>query len=212
MAVGNAYATPEEYRNFKGAHSGRDDNALESQLKAVSRLLDSKLNQPYGFNRDDDDAPSTFIYGPRDIPRPIVNSTGLVVKTAYAGGAIDWDDADALELDTDYELRPQTPAPGWPYTSIYLFSLSSRSSILDIGTYRGRNTRARVTAVHGWPAVPDAIRWATIELTAILRAESPFATGRITELGAEAITASPQARALLGQLSQTYNPYPVVIA
>lgn len=216
MAINDPYATPEEYRAFKGANSARDDVALEVQLRAVSRLLDQRLNQPYGFNKDADDAPSVAFYGVRDLPRPIADSTGMIVKTAYTGSAIDWDAATALVLDSDYELTPQSPAPGFPYTGIRLYGYGvSSPDIIMIGSYYGRsrsNLRARVEAIHGWPEVPDAIKWATIELTAMIRGEGIYATGRISELGVSTIDASPDARRLLADLSKTFNPFPVGFA
>lgn len=209
MAIGDPYASPEEYRQFKGANSARDDVVLGIQLNAVSRLLDKRLNQPYGFNLDS--VASVAIYGVRDVPRPIANTTGISVKTAYSGSAIDWDDATALVLDTDYALTPATPAPGWPYTGIELYGYGPQQSILNIGTYRGRNSlsqlRVRVSALHGWPSVPDAIKWATIELVAMLRADSLFATGRISELGGATVDASPDARRLLRDLARQFDPF-----
>lgn len=211
MAIGDAYATPEEFRQFKGANSGRDDVALDVQLKAVSRLLDRRLNQPYGFNKDATGSPSVAIYGVRDVPRPIASTTGIVVKSAYAGSAIDWTAATALVLDSDYELTPPSPAPGWPWTGIMLYGYASTSrDIIEIGSYRGRalsSLRVRVEAIHGWPSVPDEIKWATIEMTSILRGEGIFATGRISELGAGSIDASPDARRLLASLTKQFDPY-----
>ena len=211
MAIGDSYATPEEYRLFKGANSARDDVVLGIQLNAVSRLLDKRLNQPYGFNRDADGGPPVAVYGVRDVPRPIADTTDISVKTAYSGSAIDWADATALVLDSDYGLTPATPAPGFPYSGIELYGYGPQQSIINIGTYRGRSglsqLRIRVEAIHGWPSVPDAIKWATIELVAMLRADSLFATGRISELGGATVDASPDARRLLRDLTRQFDPF-----
>lgn len=214
MAIGDPYATPEEFRSFKGANSAREDTMLLIQLRAVSRLLDQKLNQPYGFNRDADGSPSVAIYGPRDLPRPIADSTDISVKTAYAGSAIDWDAATALVLDSDYELTPTNPAPGYPWTGISLYGYGPTPDIIQIGSYRGRSQsqiRVRVEALHGWPAVPDAIKWATIELVSILRGEGIFATGRISELGGATIDSSPEARRLMRDLYRQFDPFGGVV-
>lgn len=208
MANGDSYCSVPEYRLAKGLQSGNDDLALEWQLAAVSRLLDLKLNQPYGFNVDE--TVTTRIYGARDQIAPIASTVGLIIKAATGAFPLDWPATTALVADTDYELLPRNPRAGWPYTGINL--LTTGPSVISPSTYRGSvwgtSYRLQITALHGWPAVPEAIKESTIQLTAILRAESPFATDRIQELD-QAVGTSLQARGILKSLYELYNLAPI---
>lgn len=90
------------------------------------------------------------------------------------------DDFTSLVLtSSDYELLPRNAALGpeaKPYTQVELTAWGA--------VYAWpRDARVRITGVWGWPAVPEAIKRATVELTAILRTESPRATRTITDLG-----------------------------
>lgn len=206
MANGDSYATVDDYYKVKDKKSQDDAGILEWQLVAVSRLLDLKLNQPYGFNQDA--VVTTRVYGPGDQIAPIASVTGLVVKTAATGAAIDWPSIAALVLDTDFELTPLNPRAGWPYTGISFFTSVPYDVVINPSTYRGTNYRTQVTAIHGWPGVPEAIKDSTIRLTSILREESVFTTDRVQELD-QAVGVSLQARGLLKSLYEVYNPYPV---
>lgn len=200
-----------EYRLTKALESGRDDLALERQLAAVSRLLDRKLNQPYGFNVDA--TVTTRIYGPGDNIAPIASLIGLIVKAA-TGTPIDWSSVTALTINEDFETLPygalSGPEPA-PITALRLVGWGAQPpSVWTPKTYIPDDFKVQVTALHGWPAVPEAIKEATIQLTAILRAESPFATDRIQELD-QAVGTSGQARAILKALYEVYNAMPVAI-
>ena len=215
MALADSYATPAEYRNHPDISktSLADDVILGWCLEAISRVIDAKTNQPYGFNKDD--SVTTRIYAGDDRFAPIASTTGLVVKASAASAPIDWDDVDAMVLDTDFELLPRNALTGplpKPYTDIKLLGWGvTPVSQFQPKTYMPSVYRVRVTAIHGWPSVPQQIKWATIVLTAMLGGESIYTTGRINELDA-AVDASPQARALLRDLWRTLNPLPVAVA
>lgn len=206
MALSDSYASVPQLKAAKAKLLSDDDLALARGLRAIARLIDLKANQPYGFNRDQE--VTTRIYAPGDQMAPIAVTTDLVVK-ASSGWPIVWADVDALVRDTDFELLPRNPRDGWPHTSIRLVGWSSTPpSVFTPQTYMPTDYRVQVTAFHGWPSVPDAIVEANMELLMILRGESPFATDRITELDT-VVNASPQARAILRDLYQLYNPWPI---
>ena len=91
---------------------------------------------------------------------------------------------------------PHGPEPN-PYRAIQLTSWGNS------GAFRGH--RVRVVGTFGWPAVPAAIRTATIELAAILRLQSPRATNQIQEFD-QVIAASNEAQKILHRLVAVYKP------
>lgn len=178
---------------------------LLSQLKATSRWLERKLEQ--FFNRDA--TATTRVYVPPytgyglspsllDI-EPVVSVSAVKVDT-NAGGTFD---ETALAV-TEYRLLPVNAAAGpepRPYRQLDVTPWGSQGSW-------PATVQLQVTGIHGWPAVPEAIINATVEFTAMLRGESPFATGRITEMNqlVASETVSPQARAILKGLIEVYHP------
>lgn len=207
-----AYAAPQEYRNHPlvNKSSAEDDYFIGRTLEAVSRMLDRKLNEPYGFHKDT--VATTRVYESGQTIVPIASTAGLVVK-ASGGWPVVWAEIDPLTINEDFELLPQSPLPDHPYTGLYLGPWPYTEwppLVLDPTTYRATNYRVQVTAIHGWPAVPAAIKDATIILAATLIGESIYTTGRINELD-NVVETSPQARMILKSLYQTYNRYPVAV-
>lgn len=213
MALGDAYATPQDYRTHPliNQRQGGDNEATAQMLQAVARFLDRKLGQVYGFNKDA--AVTTRVYWGGDEIAPIASTAGLIVK-ATTSWPPDWASITALVVDEDFELLPLNALTGpesRPYTDIRLagWSMTPPGTFLP-KTYYPTEYRVQVTAIHGWPAVPAAIKQANIILASMLAADSLFASGRIQEID-QAIDASPQARALLRDLHQAYSRYPVVV-
>lgn len=189
MAVTDAYATVSEYRSLVGKTDTSMDDDILIDLKAISRYLDGKLER--FFTQDDEEV--ARIYLPRD------NQQSIIVDDIVSVEKIELDNADddsyATEL-TVYDLLPfnadKGPEPR-PYTRIY-----QRKS------YFSKNVRVKVTGIFGWPSIPEAIKRATIHLTAILRIESPRATKRISELG-DVMEASEDAVNIVRQLTDRYK-------
>ena len=210
MAIGDAYATAAEYRAAVDRTDAADDAIIGRDLTALSRYLDWKLNQRAGFQKDA--AVTVRVYEGDGTRRlllrfSIASATGLIVtRDTDADG--DFADETALTSNTDFELRPLDAdkyPEARPWTELYIPSWAP-----TYGTwYEGE--RVQVTAIHGWPAVPAAIKSGTIWLTSIVRIESPYATQQIQELD-QLVQASPQARSILNGLMQSYNHYPVVVA
>jgi len=208
MALADAYATAAQYR----AASGNTDLAAEADirrdLRAVSRMLDLRLRRH--FNKDAAVTERTY-YAPdtgfsaSDIAQrtlfveDIASTSGLIVKVDTDGDGL-VSDENAL-ASTDYQLFPLNAATGpepRPYTSIVLTPW--RANGWSPGAL------VSVTAIHGWPsAPPHALVVANIELTRILRLESPRAKG-IMNMGLETIEQlSPEARRILGELTREYS-------
>lgn len=217
MALVDAYATKDEYYAAHGKTSTTDDIAVNRTLEAVSRLIDKRLDRKNGFLKDA--AATIRIYVPKGTGRRqrddwaesenpwLYGGMTRVLDVEDIGGAITSilldetnDNTYGTTLATnDYELLPRNAAVhGEPYRQI---------SMTPWGSYAGgwpAGRHVKVTAIHGWPSVPAAIKVATIELAAILMIDSAFATGRISELD-QTVEASPQARKVLNDLMAVYS-------
>lgn len=207
MAIGDAYATAAEYRAQIDKSDDDADVIILRNLKSVSRLIESECGQV--FNKDA--AATTRIYRPSDpyslSIEPVVSVSSVLVDTDDDGD-FDGDDEDGLTVTTQYELWPLNAATGVearPYDEI------RRVDAAWIG-YLNRYghtvyNRVQVTAVHGWPAVPDAIKDACIQLTAILRIESPRATSTVDELS-RVVSTSRAANEIIERLKIGYTRSP----
>lgn len=104
-------------------------------------------------------------------------------------------------LDTgDYELLPRNATKGpepRPYTSIELTRGGSQWAWPS-----GANVR--ITGVWGWPSVPEAIIRGCVELTRILRLESPRATQMFNADMGQMVGTNAMARSLIDDLIAYY--------
>lgn len=220
MALGDAYATVQEYRDSKEKTSVDDDTSIDRELTAVSRYLDRALGRVLGFNNDGT-TPTDDVARIYESP-----SRGGSLRAGWAESENPWKTGNVsrhLDIDdhvsitsvtvdenrdntfsltlvaSDYELLPRNagnlPEPV-PYRTIFL---------TDYGTqgFWQPGARIKVTGIGGWPAVPSAIVSATIELTAILRLESPRATTRVNELN-QVLSTSRAAQGIINDLTRTY--------
>lgn len=207
MAFSDPYADVSRYKAQIDKLTSDDDTVILSQLKAVSRWLERKLGV-VSFNQDATATARVLIAeaGPDGYAQnvlltpPIASSTGLEVKVDTDSDG-DFSDETALPA-ADYELLPRDAllrTEVVPYTSIALTSWGAYGFTWPI------RSRVQVTAVWGWPVVPEAIVNACVEMTAMLRGESPYFTGRINEMD-QVQDASPQARSVLKSLMMVYSP------
>ena len=196
MSISAAYASPAEYRRVVGMTDAGLDADIASDLAAVSRYLDGELRR--FFTRDT--VPVIRVYAPQYDTRVLT-----VADLAAAPTQVRIDTAGNGTFATtltaaNYELLPRNALRGpepWPFNEIALLSTGMLSSFVA-------GQRVEVTAQWGWPAVPEAIRRATIHITAILRLETPRATKRIAELG-DTVETSPQAQNIVRQLTNQYR-------
>lgn len=193
MAVNDAYATAAEYRAAIDKSDATEDLELLADLTAISRWLDRTLNRH--FTKDAAPVARVFVpYCPT-----VVDVDDLVSVTSIkVDEDADGDFADETAWDaSEYELLPRNAALGSearPYWQI---------AATPWGARRFSN-RVEVTGVWGWPAVPEAIKRATIHLTAILRLETPRATATVNDLG-QLIQMTPQARRIVDDLAHKYR-------
>ena len=187
MAIGDAYASAATYRDRIQKSDPGDDATIDLQLLAVSRLLEKMTGR--FFTRDVGVVKRTFPVDPL-APNPgilyvtdIATRTGLVVN-----------DGSSVIAATDYQLMPLNAEFGpeaMPWTEIVLqHAISGRS--------------VSVTASWGWPAIPQAVIEATINMTAELRLETPRATTTIDSLG-NTEKVSPNAMKIARQIGLVYR-------
>lgn len=204
----------ELYRRVAGNLDGGKDEQIAADLEAISRYLEKRLGR--FFTKDAAAVARTF---------PVPSRRGRMAE-GWAEAENPWrasgatrvlriDDlvsVTSIEIDgtrdgtfttdlvaADYELLPRNATKGpesWPYTSIELTTSGSQWAWTG-----GANVR--ITGVWGWPAVPEPIVRGCIELTRILRLESPRATNSFSDFGVVASTNS-QARTLIDELVAHY--------
>ena len=218
MAITDAYCSEPEYRAAKKQESSADALINAQYLSAASRYIDFKLDRKSGFNKDATGSETFRVYEVR-AGSPSRSDWAESENPWKYGGmkrVIDVDDLVSVTSITvdenrtgtfsttlstnDYELLPLNAAKGAevkPYTQIGMTSWGAY-------TAWGNGWRVKVTGVHGWPAVPEAIKVATIEIAAILQLKSPYATGRIEDYD-QVVGTSPQARAILMGLMTNYG-------
>lgn len=200
MSIGDAYATVQQYRDSKEKSTVDDDTSIQRELVAVSRFLDQQLGHRLGFNNDGTSPADDVdrIYGPGSGPYLDINDHVSITTITVDENR---DNTFALTLTaTDYELLPRNatllPEPE-PYRTVMLTDYGAL-------TKWPTGARVKVTGIGGWPAVPAAILTATIELTGILRLESPRATNRVNEMN-QVLSTSRAAQDILRGLTEAYR-------
>lgn len=193
MAVSDPYALVAEYDAVFPNRNGEDDGELLLQLTAVSRYIDSRCGQFFAL----DASPVARVFvgdGSNQLwLRTNLGATPTAVK-------FDTDsDGTFASTVTPVELWPLNAADGpeaRPWRRIDLPPWCSYATF-------PKGMRVEVTARWGWPAVPAAVRQATIHLTAILRLESPRSTSSIDEIG-RVVGMAPAASSIIDDLLAAY--------
>ena len=202
MALSDAYATPAQYRaqvSGEFATSG-DDTEIARELTAVSRLIDRITGRPLGFNND----------GEEDVAR---------VYKMRGGYVIDIDDHMSV---TTVDVSPPIGTPTWselaagswvllPRNAALLPSPEPYHQIEFVAQYPVAGDLVKVTGIGGWAAVPEGVRTATIELTSILRLESPRATNRMNDVG-QVLSTSRRAQNVIDDLINSFRTVRGVMA
>ena len=182
MALNDPYATASEYRGVIGKTDSGSDTQIAADLAAISEMINGRMGRFFGK----DTLPVTRIYV------PIVTGRYLFVDDLVSGDEIKIGET----VISNYDLLPYNaalePEPA-PYTRIWL-----PHGVFPAGR------KVSVTGIFGWPAVPPAVKAATIHLTGILRIESPRATRRISELG-DLVETSLEATSIVRQLTDKYK-------
>lgn len=172
------------------------DTLLDNALAAASRGIDdhcgrrfwadpvavARTYNPRGRVVCDDDGSERILVD------DISSTDGLIVETGAAGGGT-W------TAVTGYEAAPENAlADGKPITSLRLLS----------GSWAyGPRVRVRVTALYGWPAVPDVVVTATLLQSSRLykRKDTPEGVMGSSEWGAIRVSRiDPDVQALVEKL------------
>ena len=148
----NEYATLAELKRARKINDTTDDTDLQAALTRASRAIDKRCGRR--FYRDAAVSARTWRVAGRTRPAfdgelmltdDIATSDGLIVEI---GDGVTWNTV------TDYFLEPDSAVvKGEPITGIRR----------DYSAW-GTGYRARVTAVWGWPEIPDSVTEATLLL------------------------------------------------
>lgn len=195
MALGDAYATVELYRNQSDKLTDEDDFAITRQLLAVSRIIDRQTGHFLGFNHDDADVERTYI--------PKWTSEFLDIGDHYYV-SVSGISVDGVALsDSGWEL--------WPLNAASMPEPEPYRRIRRLNGFWLANSRVVVEGKAGWPQVPPAIVEKAIELAKLLRVESPRATGQVQE-GINAVQfTSRAAQNILAELTDRYPNAAVIV-
>jgi hypothetical protein len=199
MAVTDAYATAATYRGLVSKSDTGEDAEILTDLTAISRYMERRLGRWFTVDASavarvyettllSNQPKSLFI-------DDLVALTSIKVDEDDDGSFAD----ESAWASTDYEVLPHNagdgPEPG-PYTQIHIPPWSSK----DLWG----NHRVEITATFGWPAVPSAIEQACVQLTGILRLETPRATRSVNITSETVLETSPQAQEIVTALMQMY--------
>jgi hypothetical protein len=191
VTITNGYCTLDELKEALRITDTIDDRPLESSIEAASRRIDGMCSRRFYL----DGTVSNRTYSPQRYSHVTVDdigsSTGLVVKADWDGSGTF---ATTLTSGIDFQTEPLNAlALSEPITGFQAldtsFPVSSR-----------RRATIQVTAKWGWPSIPDAIREATVLLSArhFKRLDSPLGVAGFGDLGAIVVRRSdPDIEALV---------------
>lgn len=204
MAVTDAYATAAEYRARVDKASAADDSTILAQLTALSRFIDWKCGRHF----TQDAAVTTRLYDGHGqaylrLEDDIATLTGLVVKVDLDAD-YDFGEADeTLTVNEHFWIDSQRAAFGsepMPWGRLQLVPTNGRLNV-----WPDQRNAVEVTAVFGWPAVPAAIKEATIALTRQLRdIQQSGMTLTLENIDAQ-VRVSPQASRIVDDLLRAYK-------
>ncbi len=195
-----AYASVAFYRSRSDKIDDSEDSVIADDLLAISRLIDARVfgaGSSNRFTRDSSSNARIFMprYGGYDL--------GIDALVSLSEIAIDetFDNTFSKVLTTaDYELLPRNALQGGeakPYTQIQATLWGSQQVFIP-------RARVRVTGIWGWPAIPQPVVRACVELTRLLRLSTPRATSTITDFGT-VVGQSAQARNIIDELVFNYS-------
>lgn len=197
MAITDAYADITKYHSiFPAKTSAAEDAEITLQLLAMSRVLERDRLGRY-LTKDAVATVRRYDATPRRTLNieDIADIAGMTVKLDVNNDGVA---ETTLTLTTDYELLPRNALTGpepQPYTQLYLPERGTRYFWPGL---------VEVSAIHGFPAIPEGLKQGICQLVAILRLESPRATTRINEGIAAVVGTSPEARDVVDMLTDAY--------
>lgn len=199
------YCTTQQVAGNLGIDDTLDEPLLTLACSAASRMIEADT----GWRFWQDTTATTRTYYPcetleldlidGEYPGVGIGSvTDLVVK-------LDNDDSGTFEttltINTDFILTPVNAAPaGRPWTEIYLVG---QSAWFTRSAYR--RPTVQITALFGWPSVPDEVEQAAVLLAASIYKSKDASGGTLGQPGGSALHIAdfdPTAAALLVGLSR----------
>lgn len=201
MTITNGYATRNQVKAALriGTADTLDDDLIDNCVGAASRLIDGYCNRRFWQSGTAEarvyQAEDSFYCSIDDVA-----GTALTLKTSsQADGTF-----DVTWKVSDYQLEPlngNLDGLTWSYDKIravgdYLFP--------TVNANYGDQALVQVTAVFGWPSVPEAVTQATIIQSSRLfkRLDSPLGVAGFGDLGAIRVS-----RYLDPDMAQLVEPY-----
>jgi hypothetical protein len=200
MSISNGYATRNQVKAALriGTADTLDDDLIDNCVGAASRLIDGYCNRKFwqsGTASRVYQAEDSFYCSIDDIA-----GTAITLKTSsQADGTF-----DITWSPSDYQLEPlngNLDGLEWSYDKIravgdYLFP--------TVNANYGEQALVQVTAVFGWPSVPEPITQATIIQASRIfkRYDSPLGVAGFGDLGAIRVS-----RFLDPDMAQLVEPY-----
>ena len=201
MAIVNGYATKNQIKAALriGTADVLDDDLIDNCAGAASRLIDGYCNRKFWSVGS---ATSRVYTAEDDYYCSIddIAGTALTLKTSSLADGV----FDVTWTVTDYQLEPlngNLDGLTWSYDKIravgdYLFP--------NINANYGTQALVQVTAIFGWPSVPEPVTQATIIQASRLfkRYDSPLGVAGFGDMGAIRVS-----RALDPDVAQLVEPY-----
>lgn len=204
--LGKLYATVAALKSRIGITDAVDDYELHMACFAASRAVENICERV--FYRTATGTVRTFV--PDGLYCVTLGAYNDLVSIATlktdAGGDGTFETTWSA---SDYQLHPVNPAAApevRPYTKIQAVG----SQTFPLPLVIGRRDMVQVTGVFGWPAVPIAVKQATLILAEELfkLKDAPFGVAGFGDLGVVRIRENPKVAALIGP----YQRYPMLVA
>jgi hypothetical protein len=208
VTLNRYYCSAEELKSrLKTEGTTADDSEVALAVAAASRAIDGYCDR-YFFRGTD-----TRTYVPDDLYNVCVDDFVSVTTLATdpTGTAAQGGSFPVTWAASDYQPWPYNPGnlgEPWPYTKIR--AVGSRTFPWVMPLLLMRQDRVQLTAVYGWPAVPQAVRTAALILAEDLlkMKDAPFGVAGISELGPLRVGDNP----MMGQLLAPYLRHPFLAA
>lgn len=175
MTITNGYATLDELKAALRINDYIDDASLERAVEGASRRIDGVCDRRFYL----DSSASARVFHPTSQWRCDVDdvgtTSGFVLKTDEDGDGV----YETTWSAVDYELGPlNNLVKGSP-----VYKITGHGRIFPTDVYPAP---VEVTARWGWPAVPHAIREATVLLAGRMfkRQDSLLGVAGVSDLGA----------------------------
>lgn len=191
MTVTNGYTTEAELLRYMlpSGYSADtiDNNEIDAAINGASREIDGYCNTR--FWKDGTVVARTFMpdsltvleLGDDPFCPGIADTAGLIIRTDASGDGV----FETTWASTDFQLLPQNAAYAYPearpWTTVR--AVGTRTFPWLVNTWLTRLDRVQITALWGWPAVPDAVHQACLILASRLYKRRDSIQGIAADVG-----------------------------